>query len=141
LPAGTVQSQVQLPEKAGLSESLNSFQPSHENLIKEISQIGGADQVSESVQSAIASAETIHDFIQLSAKIPQDRRTVLSLTPQAAIAIPASKQFEQFQVFRVPKAAYEKAWSELSRSTPVAQPEPTYGFIDYQKRFIVLVSS
>jgi hypothetical protein len=99
-------------------------------------------KISNSLQQSIAGAQTIQDFMALSPKIPKDLHVaVVPLTSQAAIAVPTTEEFGQFQVFRFSKALYDKTWAMLTRTTNSTQPSPTNGFIDYQQRAIILPAS
>lgn len=123
---------------------------------------------SPQVHQAIATAQTLQDFLKLSQKIPENAQAVLSLTPQAALAVPnapmvanlpatgeqsgpqdqtgsqnqtpaTEHSLPSFQVFRLPATLYQKAWIALTQTNGQAAV-PTHGFIDYQERAIVLPS-
>jgi hypothetical protein len=99
-------------------------------------------QISVSLQHSISNARTIQDFIKLLPKIPKEMQVaVLSLTSQAAIAVPKADEFERFQIFRFPKVTYQKAWALLTQSKDSNQALPPYGFIDYHRQVIVLITS
>lgn len=96
--------------------------------------------VAPSLTQEINTAQTIQDFLQLSQKIPSESKiAILSLTPQAAIAVPNTPKLAEFQVFRLPTATYQKVWMALTQAKE--QEVPNYGFIDYQQKAIILPAS
>jgi hypothetical protein len=99
-------------------------------------------KISDSLQQSIAGAQTIQDFMALSPKIPKDLHVaVVPLTSKAAIAVPTTEEFGQFQVFRFSRTLYDKTWAMLTKTTNSNHPSPTNGFIDYQQRAIILPAS
>jgi hypothetical protein len=108
----------------------------------EVKQKAISGTLSQPLNQAINSAQTIQDFLKLSQKIPTSASVaIVSLTLQAAIAVPNSGQLESFQVFRLPSVTYQKAWLALTQRVERSDSAPQYGFIDYQQRAIVLPSS
>jgi hypothetical protein len=115
------------------------------------------------VNQAIATAETLQDFLNLSRQIPENTPVVISLTSQAARTVAnaatgpnpsavlsaqtessaqtkfGDPRLQSFQIFRLPAAVYEKAWIALTQANGQSDV-PVHGFIDYQERAIVLPS-
>jgi hypothetical protein len=91
------------------------------------------------LKQAITTAQTLPDFLKLSAQMPANAPVaVLSLTPEAALAVPNAPELQKFQVFRLQANLYQTAWQSLTQVAGQPPALPAHGFIDYQNQAIVL---
>jgi hypothetical protein len=106
--------------------------------------------VSQSLNQAIHSAQSIQDFLQLSQRLKSELKNssqiseqaiVLPLTMQAAVQALTSSQVEHLQVIHLSEADYQNAWAGLSHVQKKAIPAPEFGFVDYQRQAIVIPSA
>ncbi len=82
----------------------------------------------------------LQDFVTLAQSAPVAKpRTFLPLTQQAATEAGQYKQLEKFAIRRVAAQDYQKEWSASSKS-PDSSGYPAYGFIDYQRQVIVVLT-
>lgn len=81
----------------------------------------------------------LQDFVTLAQSAPVAKpRTFMPLTQQAATEAGQYKQLEKFAIRRVAAQDYQKEWSVSSNSDSFGYP--AYGFIDYQRQVIVVLT-
>ena len=80
----------------------------------------------------------LQDFVTLAQSTPVATRTFMPLTQQAAAEAGQYKQLEKFAIRQVAAQDYQKEWSASSNSDSFGYP--AYGFIDYQRQVIVVLT-
>ncbi|PZV18493.1 MAG: hypothetical protein DCF22_01875 [Leptolyngbya sp.] len=88
----------------------------------------------------VGSPSRLQDFVTLarSASVAKPR-TFMPLTQQAATEAGQYQQLEQFTIRQVASQDYQKEWAASSKSAD-RFGYPAYGFIDYQRQVIVVLS-
>ncbi|MCY7392310.1 MAG: hypothetical protein LH647_12750, partial [Leptolyngbyaceae cyanobacterium CAN_BIN12] len=86
------------------------------------------------------SPSRLQDFVTLAQRAPVTKpMTLMPLTQQAATEAGQYQQLEQFIIRQVAAQDYQKEWSASSKSSD-SSGYPAYGFIDYQRQVIVVLS-
>ncbi|MBM0741081.1 hypothetical protein JOY44_05525 [Phormidium sp. CLA17] len=99
-----------------------------------------ASSSSNSSTQPVGSPGRLQDFVALAQRAPVAKpMTLMPLTQQAAEEAGQYRQLEKFAIRQVAFQDYQKEWSASSKSSDSAG-YPAYGFIDYQRQVIVVLT-
>ncbi|MBE9179734.1 hypothetical protein IQ268_14285 [Oculatella sp. LEGE 06141] len=86
----------------------------------------------------------IQDYLELPQRLSEDDRStlpaILPLSQRAAAEAGTVDYLNQFLVFHLSPAEYQKLWG-AKRFNTVSKTMPTYGVIDYQRRVVIVPSA
>ena len=128
------------PSQLKTSNAIESKVPN--SSVKRVSLIEDRSAIATSPTgfSTQLSPSRLQDFVTLAQRAPVTKpMTLMPLTQQAATEAGQYQQLEQFIIRQVAAQDYQKEWSASSKSSD-SSGYPAYGFIDYQRQVIVVLS-
>jgi hypothetical protein len=116
-------------EETTLSQATSGLQKSDNSVGAQTSRLGKSHQASQGIRYFLDPSQQLLEVSETK---------LLPLTAHAKSEVAKADNIDAFRILRLPTSEYRRIWSMANTSSALPLPLPTHGFIDYQRKMIVV---